>query len=51
MNTLLYIILTIFVLGLATGLTFGYRLGKYFERKDWNKLIEEGKLPKPNKHE
>lgn len=24
-----------------------YILGKYQERKDWNKLIEEGKIPKP----
>jgi hypothetical protein len=26
-----------------------YYVGKYRERIKWNKLIKEGKLPKPNK--
>ena len=25
----------------------GYKLGKFQERKEWNKLIESGVLPKP----
>lgn len=25
-----------------------YLLGKYIERLKWNKLIYEGKIPKPN---
>ena len=29
----------------------GFLIGKYQERRDWNKLIEEGKLPKPRGHE
>jgi hypothetical protein len=32
-----------FLLGLA--------IGMISERKDWNKLIEQGKIPKPNKDE
>lgn len=27
----------------------GYALGKYQERKDWNKLIEQGKITAPKK--
>jgi len=27
----------------------GYLVGKYKERTDWNKLIEQGKIPAPKK--
>lgn len=32
---------------LFIGLGLGIKLGKHLERVEWNKLIEEGKLPKP----
>lgn len=35
--------------GLATGIASGIMIGKYIERKAWNKLIDEGKIPRPNK--
>jgi hypothetical protein len=34
---------------LGTGLGVG--IGKYIERKAWNKLIDDGILPKPKKHQ
>ena len=30
-------------------LFIGILIGKYTERVQWNKLIQEGKLPKPSK--
>lgn len=29
----------------------GFLIGKHQERRDWNKLIEKGELPKPRGHE
>lgn len=36
-------------IGLIFGLGLGIFIGKYLERIEWNKLIDEGKIPKPNK--
>lgn len=35
------------LVGLFFGLMCGYRIGRYQERKEWDKLIRDGKLPKP----
>ena len=35
--------------GLFTGVAAGIMIGKYRERKAWNKLIDEGKIPRPKK--
>jgi hypothetical protein len=35
------------VAGIFIGFGFGVKLGKYLERCDWNKLIEQGKIKKP----
>ena len=41
----------IYAIALITPATYmlGYVTGIYIERKDWNKLIEDGKIPKPPK--
>lgn len=36
------------VFGLILGISLGIGIGKYLERKNWNNLIDEGKIPKPN---
>lgn len=33
-----------------SGIVIGWLLGKYKERKDWNKLIKQGKIPKPKNY-
>lgn len=35
--------------GTCFGVGIGITIGKYIERKAWNKLIDEGKIPRPNK--
>lgn len=35
--------------GFATSIGAGVMIGKYLERKAWNKLIDEGKIPRPKK--
>lgn len=35
--------------GFALGIAAGVMIGKYLERKTWNKLIDEGKIPRPKK--
>lgn len=42
-----YIILSLYFFGILIGIGFGYILGVYRERKAWNKLIDDGILPKP----
>lgn len=32
--------------GFLTGITAGFLIGKYIERKQWNKLIKDGKIPR-----
>jgi hypothetical protein len=40
----------IFIISISVLLTYaGYLAGKYQERKEWNKLIEQGKIPAPKK--
>ena len=38
-----------FIASIALISVFSYLCGKYEERVAWNKLIAEGKLPKPTK--
>lgn len=45
MSVLLFI--GIWLSGFCLGIGFGGYIGKLQERKDWNKLIDEGKIPKP----
>ena len=33
--------------GLFIGIASGIIIGRYLERKAWNKLIDEGKIPRP----
>lgn len=33
--------------GLIFGIGLGVGIGKYIERKAWNKLIDDGIIPKP----
>lgn len=33
--------------GFLLGIGIGGTIGKYLERKDWDKLIRDGKLPMP----
>jgi hypothetical protein len=42
-DTLAIFVVLINVLGVLCGIAVGMQL----ERRNWNKLIEEGKLPKP----
>lgn len=35
------------ILGILVVLFIGYTIGVYSERVAWNKLIEDGKIPKP----
>ncbi len=41
------LILLISHIGFVLWFYVGYKLGKSQERKEWNKLIESGVLPKP----
>lgn len=34
--------------GFMLGLGIGGRIGQYIERKDWDQLIRDGKLPRPD---
>ena len=43
----LLIILIMAHIGFVLWFYVGYKLGKFQERKEWNKLIESGVLPKP----
>lgn len=42
------IVISILIMFIAVG-SVGFLLGRYIERLDWNKLIWEGKIPKPKK--
>lgn len=42
-------IIGIWVAGLCVGIGFGITIGKYSERRNWNKLIEKGVIPRPSK--
>lgn len=35
--------------GIFIGLGIGVIWGKYIERKEWNQLIKEGKIPAPKR--
>lgn len=41
------VLLIIYFMGFITGGVSGYMIGFYRERKKWNKLIDDGILPKP----
>jgi hypothetical protein len=43
---IIYIVLTALASGAAMYIA-GYIRGGYVERKDWNSLIQEGRLPHP----
>lgn len=45
-QTLLLIALPVY---LVSGVAIGYLIGKNSERRDWNRLIEAGKIPLPHK--
>lgn len=36
------------VLVLLLGVTIGGIMGRFMERRDWDKLIRDGKLPRPD---
>jgi len=38
---------SVFLVVLIIMFVLGYYIGKLSERKDWNDLIEQGKIPKP----
>ena len=44
MTPILFILLAIGLLGV------GFGFGVFFERLNWNKLIRDGKLPRPSQH-
>jgi len=41
------IILPILVLLIVASTVLGFTVGRYYERVEWNRLIEEGKIPAP----
>ena len=43
---IIYLVLTALVSGAVTYIA-GYIHGSYHERRDWNRLIKEGRLPHP----
>jgi hypothetical protein len=43
---IIYLVLTALVSGAVTYIA-GYIHGSYHERRDWNSLIKEGRLPHP----
>jgi len=47
MDALSLLMLAKFCAGVLVGLFIGFSIGKHLERVEWNKLIQEGKLPKP----
>jgi hypothetical protein len=40
----------LFLFFFLAGIVIGWLLGKQKERKDWNKLIAQGKIPKPKNY-
>jgi hypothetical protein len=44
-----YPLLVLMDLTAVFSLVIGFLLGKYCERKAWNELIQEGKIPKPKR--
>lgn len=44
METLLINLIALCLIGVGVG------IGMLIERRQWNKLIEEGKLPRPGQH-
>jgi len=42
------VIAILLVLVLLLGVTIGGIMGRFMERKDWDQLIRDGKLPRPD---